>query len=126
MCIRDSHWMVRAVCGSSANMSGWTSYNTFVTLSGSRISIVSDAESNLNIYPNPTRGFVNISFISEEIDNFEIQMLDPFGKLIIEENKKQFIGEYTKKIDLSNYPKGMYFLQIRTNDKFISRRIILQ
>ena len=91
--------MVRAVCGSSANMSGWTSYNTFVTLSGSRISIVSDAESNLNIYPNPTRGFVNISFISEEIDNFEIQMLDPFGKLIIEENKKQFIGEYTKKID---------------------------
>ena len=46
-----------------------------------------------------------INIISEEIDNFEIQILDPFGKLIIEENKKQFIGEYTKKIDLSNYPK---------------------
>ena len=70
------HWQVRAVCGSSSNMPGFTSYNTFSTLSSSRvfagdISVASD----LNIYPNPTRGIFNIEFVSEEIDNFEITIV---------------------------------------------------
>ena len=121
------HWQVRAVCGSSSNMSGFTSYNTFTTLSGNRlIGGDTDLAVNLNIYPNPTEGIFNISFVSEEIDNFEISVIDAFGKIILKDKKQEFIGEFTSKIDLSQYPKGMYMIQIRTKDSFVSKRLILQ
>ena len=48
---------------------------------------------NLNIYPNPTRGVFNISFVSEEIDNFEINIIDAFGKLVSTEEKQDFVGD---------------------------------
>jgi hypothetical protein len=121
------HWQVRAVCGSTANMSGFTSYNTFSTLSGSRITAGDvDLAVNLNVYPNPTRGLFNINFISEELDNFEVLIVDAFGKLIIQENKKDFIGEYAKQVDLSEYPRGIYMVQIKTENSFVSKRIVLQ
>ena len=81
---------------------------------------------HLNIFPNPTRGLFNISFISEEMDNFEIIIVDAFGKLVSQEEKQDFIGEYSKQVDLSDYPRGIYMIQIRTNDSFISKRIVLQ
>jgi len=43
-----------------------------------------------------------------------------------QEDKKDFIGEYTKQVDLSDYNRGVYMLQIRTNDSFLSKRIVLQ
>jgi hypothetical protein len=121
------HWQVRAVCGSTANMSGFTSYNTFSTLSGSRITAGDvDLAVNLNVYPNPTRGLFNINFISDELDNFELLIVDAFGKVIIQESKKDFIGEYTKQVDLSEYPRGIYMVQIKTENSFVSKRIVLQ
>ncbi|MFT4902760.1 MAG: hypothetical protein ACI84S_000458, partial [Thalassomonas sp.] len=121
------HWQVRAVCGSSANMSGFTSYNTFSTLASNRITAGDvDLMDNLNVYPNPTKGFFNISFISEELDNFEISIVDAFGKIVSNEAQQNFIGEYTKQVDLSAYPRGIYMLQIKTQDSFVSKRIVLQ
>ena len=121
------HWQVRSVCGSSSNTSGFTSYNVFSTLSGSRITEgATELMDNLNVYPNPTRGLFNISFVSEEINNVEITVIDAFGKIIILENKQHFVGEYTKQVDLSTYPKGIYMVQIRTNDSFVSKRIVVQ
>jgi len=123
----DYHWQVRSVCGSVNNMSGFTSYNTFSTLSSIRISAGdSKLADNLTIYPNPTRGVFTISFISEEIDNLEITIVDAFGKLISKEAKQAFVGEYNKQLDFSNYPRGIYMVQIRTNDSFVSKRVVVQ
>ena len=120
------HWQVRAVCGSSANASGFTSYNTFST-SSNRIT-AGDAELalNLNVYPNPTDGMFNIAFVSEELDDFEITVIDAFGKVISYEEKQDFVGEYTKSVDLSAYSKGIYMVQIKTQESFITKRIVLQ
>jgi hypothetical protein len=121
------HWQVRAVCGSSANMSGFTSYNTFQTLSSNRIT-AGDTElgENLNIYPNPTKGLFNISFIAEKVDNFEITIIDAFGKVVSQEENQDFIGEYTKQVNLSDYPRGIYMIHIKTKNSFVRKRIVLQ
>ena len=81
---------------------------------------------NLNIYPNPTSGIFNISFVSEDENSFNLKILDSYGKIIEIENKKLFIGEFTKQVNLSEYPRGIYIVQIETNDSFISKRIVLQ
>ena len=107
-------------------MSGFTSYNAFVTMSNRITTAEVSLGVNLNIYPNPTRGIFNISFVAEEVDNFEITIIDAFGKIISHENKQDFIGEYTKKVDLSNMKKGIYMIKIRTKESFTSKRIVVQ
>ena len=47
-------------------------------------------------------------------------------KELINDNLEQFISEYTKQIDLSNNAKGIYFLEIETNDGVINKKLILQ
>ena len=42
------------------------------------------------------------------------------------ENRQQFIGEYTKIVDLSNWPRGMYVVRIKTQQEIIQKRILLQ
>ena len=81
---------------------------------------------NLNIYPNPTSGMFNISFVTEEVVDLKLSIIDSYGKTILIENNDIFIGEFTKKVDLSEYPKGIYMVQIRTNDSFITKRIVVQ
>jgi hypothetical protein len=121
-------WRVQSLCDSlCTNKSGWSSFQYFQTLSSNRI-VAGDMKlgENLNIYPNPTKGLFNISFIAEKVDNFEITIVDAFGKLVSQEDKQDFIGEYTKQVDLSDSPRGIYLLQIRTQNSFVSKRIVLQ
>ena len=48
------------------------------------------------------------------------------GEELINENLQEFIGEYTKQISLTNNAKGIYFLEIETNDGVINKKLILQ
>ena len=52
---------------------------------------------NLDVYPNPTRDMFNISFVSENIQDLKIRILNVVGAKVYEENKEAFVGEYTKK-----------------------------
>jgi hypothetical protein len=48
------------------------------------------------------------------------------GELVYQEKAKQFIGEYTKQIDLTDNSKGVYFLEITTDNNVVNRKIIIQ
>tara|TARA_B110000090_G_scaffold69594_1_gene79591 strand:- start:624 stop:917 length:294 start_codon:yes stop_codon:yes gene_type:complete len=84
------------------------------------------AINNLFIYPNPSRDKFNISFTSETKQNLKVRILNVIGEELINENLEQFIGEYTKQINLSDNAKGIYFLEIETNDGIINKKLILQ
>jgi len=81
---------------------------------------------NLSIYPNPSRDLFNISFTSESIQDLRVRVLNIVGEELIVEDLQQFIGEYTKQIDLTKNAKGIYFLEIETNDGVINKKLILQ
>ena len=120
-------WRVRTHCNATGSYnSGWVAWDTLTTLSNRLIQEEFNLNMNLNVYPNPTRGSFNISFISEEFSDFEIHISDAFGNLFIHEKLRNYIGQYTKSFDLSNSPKGVYMLQVRTREQFISKRIVIQ
>jgi hypothetical protein len=48
------------------------------------------------------------------------------GELVYEEKANQFIGEYTKQIDLTDNSKGVYFLEITINKGVVNRKIVIQ
>jgi hypothetical protein len=81
---------------------------------------------NLTIFPNPSRDKFNITFTSETIQNLRVRILNVIGEELINESLEQFIGEYTKQINLTNNAKGIYFLEIETNDGIINKKLILQ
>ena len=78
------------------------------------------------MFPNPSRDIFNVRFTSENIQDLKVKILNVVGEKLINEDLQQFIGEYTKQIDLTNNSKGIYFLEIETNDGVINKKLILQ
>jgi plastocyanin len=111
--------------GGAYNSLGWTPLITWTQPTSNRID-GADAISNLDIYPNPSRDIFNVSFTSEDVQDLKVRILNLIGEEIINYNLEQFIGEYTKQIDLTNNAKGIYFLEIETNDGVVNKKLILQ
>jgi len=68
----------------------------------------------------------NITFSSDKIQDLGIRILNLVGAEVYREDKQQFIGEYTKQINLNKYGKGIYFLEIETNNGIVNKKLILQ
>ena len=79
--------------------------------------------SNLDVYPNPSRDMFNMTFTSEEVQDLEVRVINIIGEEIIKEDLQQFVGEYVKLINLNNYEKGVYLLEITTNKGVINKKI---
>ena len=84
------------------------------------------AINNLEVYPNPSKDIFNVSFVSEDMQNLEVRVLNLIGEVIYTEGLEQFVGEYTKSINLSKYTKGVYFLEITTKEGVVNKKIVLQ
>ena len=111
--------------GGAYNSLAWTALATWTQPTSVRLEGGS-AIANLAIYPNPSRDVFNISFTSEGIQDSKVRILNVIGEVVYTESLEKFIGEYTKAIDLATYTKGVYFLEIITNDGVVNKKLILQ
>ena len=84
------------------------------------------AIANLDVYPNPSRDLFNVTFTSEDVQDLEVRVINVVGEVVYTENLQQFVGEYTISIDLETYTKGVYFLEITTNNVVVNKKLILQ
>lgn len=82
--------------------------------------------SNLNLYPNPTGGILNISFNLSKDQNVRMVVSDLAGKIAIDRSYTQVVGQNQLKIDTRDLPLGMYVMMISDNDEIISKRFIVQ
>jgi hypothetical protein len=73
--------------------------------------------SELLIYPNPSTGIVNIDGLDE---NSSIELFNAFGERVLSMD-----GRITEAINLSNYPKGVYFFKIKTETHRYFEKVIL-
>jgi hypothetical protein len=74
----------------------------------------------LNIFPNPTTGFLNIEINDAGFSQFSYTLFDAVGKIL---GANQLINQ----INISHLQNGIYFIKVR-NDKtneMINRKIIL-
>ena len=82
--------------------------------------------SGLSLYPNPTKGIVNIVFSSNYNQHLQVKMVNILGENVFVDYLKQFIGIGYLDINLTDNAKGIYFLEIKTNDGIINKKLILQ
>lgn len=81
----------------------------------------------LNVYPNPTSGEVNVAFMMEQPADIHFELFDMVGNrslLTAEENYSA--GEQHRTFNVDGLPSGIYQLAIKTNQSVISRKVIVQ
>jgi hypothetical protein len=104
----------------------WQTNNLITTglLSATGINQYAD-NTFLNIYPNPNNGNFAISFDATEKANYKLELKNTLGQLIFQEALTDFIGSYTKQINLQKFGKGVYLLNfITSNNQFIKKIMV--
>lgn len=81
---------------------------------------------DINFYPNPSSGKFNLSFKTEGKGDAEVSVMDIQGRVIYTERVQNDSGIYSKQIDLSQNPKGIYFLKIRQGNSEELKKLVLE
>ena len=69
-------------------------------------------------YPNPTTGLLTLSGSFSKSSSFQVTIFNSFGKRVM-------AGENQLTFDLRSLPDGIYFIQMKTNNKLLTAKIIL-
>ena len=85
------------------------------------VSLVDNEHIGFAIYPNPTNGMVFIEF-DVNTPKKTIEVIDAIGKTL-----KTINTELNNiNIDLSNVPKGLYFIKLITKDRNLTKKLIVE
>lgn len=79
---------------------------------------------DLNAYPNPTYGNLNITFKGEAVPTV-ITVTNIMGQEVFSEEINNFDGDYGKRIDISNSSPGTHLVTVRQGQKIFTKSIIL-
>ena len=77
-----------------------------------------------NIWPNPTKGWLNISLGEQAVEHIDLSITDMQGRIVIEEKLKT--GRETHRLNLSSMPSGTYLLRLTDGQRSYSEKIIHQ
>ncbi|MFO0322781.1 MAG: T9SS type A sorting domain-containing protein [Bacteroidota bacterium] len=80
----------------------------------------------MTIFPNPSNGEVNISLNTLNAEDYNVSVVNILGEMIEDIKQKNISNESNLKIDLSQRPKGVYFISVKTKSSFITKRIVIQ
>lgn len=82
--------------------------------------------SSVIISPNPSSGEFTVDFKNPVTQSIKISLFNVNGQLISELlNQNTQTGNTKIKMDLSRYPKGMYYINISNEQESVNRKIII-
>ncbi|MEJ8842434.1 S8 family serine peptidase [Lacibacter sp. H375] len=100
--------------------------STAVNFVTTAINNVDPSTIGLLVTPNPTiTGKFTIQLVTKTKDDLTISLLNTVGQQVFYSNTPQFIGRLTKQIDPGKLPAGIYYLQIRHDKKYYTKRIMI-
>jgi hypothetical protein len=81
-------------------------------------------ENNFSLYPNPNKGSFTIEF-KELTGSYSVEVFDVSGQTIYENNYDQSAG-LTQTINLQNTATGVYFINIKTENGLVTKKLVIQ
>lgn len=78
------------------------------------------------VYPNPSKGNLNIAFSSLSFLENDIRIFDITGKTVYQKSGIKVMGQFIHTLDVSDYTSGVYFIQVQ-NEKGekLSKKLII-
>jgi hypothetical protein len=83
------------------------------------------ASSNIDIYPVPSNGQFNVSLNSLSEISYDIVIYNSVGVIIYDEKNVKVNGKLEHKIDIASAPIGTYYVQFRSENEQIVKKIII-
>lgn len=112
------------VIGAGVNTYNYVDFEKNSNTIKPKTSAVKDVVNNLfSIYPNPTKGQVNISWKETIKGDVQIMITDIAGRVV---NRTETTVASTTQIHLNNLNQGIYFIKINTAKGQYTERIVLQ
>ena len=74
---------------------------------------------DMEVYPNPATNNLNILLPDgiDELEHFQITLFNSFGQMVLQTT--------SMKIDLSNLPNGLYFLNMKSEEGEFNKKVII-
>ncbi|TND04263.1 MAG: glycosyl hydrolase [Bacteroidetes bacterium] len=72
---------------------------------------------NFNVYPNPNNGSFDLAFTTTLRDDYTITVYNTLGQVVYEEKANNFVGNYSRKINLASNGNGIYMLKVSNGKK---------
>jgi len=110
----------------AVDKSGWAAEITSEVIEETSTEISKIDIQEFNIYPNPSNGILNLEISGAESQQYKVKIFDVFGSMVY--TRVYTYGAAIKEqIDITNNPKGMYFISIE-NEKgvLLNRKIIVR
>lgn len=79
---------------------------------------------NFKLYPNPNKGTFTVDLSLNESIQSRLIITDVSGKELYSDDMDAPSGQFKKAIDVTHFPKGVYFITLETSSGEISRRFV--
>lgn len=81
---------------------------------------------DIQLHPNATMGMFRLEFTLPGTGDTNVRVFNGVGRLIYQYDLGNFSGPFSDEIDISQNGAGNYYLEVRQNDKKLTKKIILQ
>jgi hypothetical protein len=85
-----------------------------------------EAFSQLNIFPNPAKDVLNVDFSLEQNQTVNIRLVSVTGEAVYTGELSNISGEIHEVIDVANFAKGIYILNITGNEGSVNKKVIIK
>jgi hypothetical protein len=97
-----------------------------ILVSSSPLGIPEHQNADLIIKPNPAHSSLDLVLKNFENQKTQMILLDVTGKAVYEEEFIPGTKEYLKKVNIDNLSQGIYFCEIKSNQKKLIRKVIVE
>jgi hypothetical protein len=88
---------------------------------------LSETDETIQVYPNPVKETLNISFELNEPMNLRCRIIDLTGKTVFQGVMRHFdAGKATMPLDVITLPAGMFLMMIETPQAIVGRRVFVK
>ncbi len=77
-------------------------------------------------YPNPTTGRTTISFTTEEKAKYTVRVTDLLGNVVMNEVVNAEAGINMKELNLSSVAKGLYLINLQSENGVQTIRLVVE
>lgn len=82
-------------------------------------------DTGIKIWPNPTKGVVNIDYYGLNVKELVLTLTDVPGRILIKEKLSAINNGFHHVVDLSKYSRGCYFISLENEGSSIQKKIII-
>jgi len=83
-------------------------------------------DSPVFVYPNPTTDYIRVDFDLDQPSRIQWKITSIDGKIVIPATSTfRQAGHHTLPIDVTSIPSGKYFIQLITNEKIATKKLII-